>query len=167
LKEAVKRGLIGINPANGATLPRVEQDEMRILDEGQVIRFLISAQSSRYEALYHLAVKTGMRKAELLGLKWDDLDWQKGTVRVQRQLQRISREGFTFSPPKTRSGRRTIHLGEQTLQVLRAHLGKQRIEQVEAGERWQCQGMIFTTSMGKPVDQRNLVLPIFVVGNSI
>jgi integrase len=80
LKEAVKRGLIGINPANGATLPRVEQDEMRILDEGQVIRFLISAQSSRYEALYHLAVKTGMRKAELLGLKWDDLDWQKGQL---------------------------------------------------------------------------------------
>jgi integrase len=120
------------------------------------MRFLIAAKGSRYEALYHLAVKTGMCKAELLGLNWNDLDWKKGTIRVQRQLQRISREGFTFTTPKTSSGRRTIQLGMQTLQVLTAHLERQRLEQVEAGERWQDQGMMFPATNGTPVDQRNL-----------
>ncbi len=156
LSEAVKHALIGMNPAHGATLPRLEQEEMRILDEGQVLRFLIAAQGSRYEALYHLAVKTGMRKGELLGLMWDDLEMQSGVIRVQRQLQRIARVGFSLSPPKTRSGRRTIQLGSQTLIVLQEHQERQRIEKVSTGERWQEQGMIFASATGTPVDQRNL-----------
>jgi integrase len=156
LNEAVKRGLIGANPSHGATLPPLEQEEMKILDENQVMRFLIAAQESRYEVLYHLAIKTGMRKAELLGLKWDDLDWQKGTLKVQRQLQRIPRQGFLFVQPKTKSGRRTIQLGGQTLLQLRSHLERQRIEQNLTGERWQDQGLMFTSTSGTPIDQRNL-----------
>ena len=69
LNDAVKRGIIGVNPAHGATLPRYEHDEMKYLFEDQALQFLITAKQSRFEALYHLAIKTGMRQGELLGLR--------------------------------------------------------------------------------------------------
>ena len=68
------------NPAHGATLPKYQHAEMQIWDEFQVIQFLSAASESRYEALYHLAVKTGMRQGELFGLKWSDLQWHNGTL---------------------------------------------------------------------------------------
>jgi integrase len=156
LNEAVRRGLIWSNPAQGAILPRIEREEMSILDDNQVVQFLIVAQDSPYAALYHLAVKTGMRKGELLGLKWEDLDWHKGLLRVQRQVQRVPNQGLVFTPPKTRSGRRTIQLGIQTLRTLQDHREKQRVLKAFAGSKWQDHGMIFTSSVGSPVDQRNL-----------
>jgi integrase len=156
LKEAVRRRLVLSNPSQGAILPRIEREEMRILDENQVILFLIAAQESPNVALYHLAVKTGMRKGELLGLKWDDLDWQKGLLRVQRQIQRVPNQGLVFVPPKTRSGRRTLQLGEQMLQTLQDHWGNQKSLKLMTGDKWQDHGMIFTSSIGTSIDQRNL-----------
>jgi integrase len=109
---------------------------MNFMDEDQVMRFLLAAKESLYEALYHLAVKTGMRQGELLGLKWSYLDWKKGILRVRRQLQRINNQGLLFSQPKTKTGNRSIQLGEQTLQFLRTHLEKQRLEQTFAKQNW-------------------------------
>jgi integrase len=68
-------------------LPRKPQKEMQVLTESQVTHFLIAAESSRYKALYHLAITTGMRYSELIDLKWSDFDWDKGTVKVQQHLQ--------------------------------------------------------------------------------
>ena len=64
------RGVVGLNAAYGARKPKLIQKEFEILDENQVLQFLIAAQDDRYEALYHVAIKTGMRQGELLGLKW-------------------------------------------------------------------------------------------------
>jgi len=69
--------------------------------------------------LFHLAVKTGMRQGELLGLKWGDLDWMTGALQVNRQVQRIDGKSYIFVEPKTKTGRRTIQLGEASLQALR------------------------------------------------
>ena len=121
------------------------------------MRFLLAAKDSRYEALYHLAVKTGMRQGELLGLKWNDLDWKKGFMRVRRQLQRINHQGLLFSQPKTKTGNRSIQLGEQTLQILRTHLGKQHHDQDFSKQNWQDEGLIFPTPLGTPTDPRNLI----------
>jgi integrase len=156
LKDAVKRGVIPSNPANGAALPRMEQNEMRFLDESQVLQFLAAARESRYEVLYNLAVRTGMRKAEVLGLKWTDLDWQRGTIRIQRQLQRVQGQGLLLLPPKTKSGRRTIQLGQHSLQLLRARFEAQRLERAFQGDNWQEHGLIFTTARGSPFDQRSM-----------
>jgi integrase len=131
--------------------------EMEILNESEVIRFLITAENDRRLALYHLAIKTGMRKGEILGLKWSDLDWNKGTIRVQRQVQRVTGQGMVFNPPKTISGRRSIQLGEETLQVLRKHLSQQQVERATNGERWRDFGLMFPSTIGTPQSPSNLL----------
>jgi Phage integrase family len=89
LDKAVRYQLIRHNPSDGATLPRYQHGEMQVLDEIQVSQILIAAQRSPYRALYFLAVTTGMRQGELLGMKWSDLKWNSGTLQVQRQLQYV------------------------------------------------------------------------------
>jgi integrase len=125
LDKAVRYGLIIHNPSHGATLPRYKHGEMQVLDESEVSQFLVAAQESPYLALYHLAITTGMRQGELFGLKWTDLQWNSGTLRIQRQVQRINGKEWSFVEPKTRAGRRTVKLGEGTLQVLREHRERQ------------------------------------------
>ena len=75
LAVAEKQGLIGRNPANAVIRPKVTHKEMKVFDDNQARQFLITAQGDRYEALFHLAITTGIRQGELLGLKWIDVDW--------------------------------------------------------------------------------------------
>ena len=157
LEKAAKLGLIGRNPVDGATPPRMVNQEMLVLDENQVIRFLVTVENSRNKALYHLAVKTGMRQAEILGLKWVDLDWVSGYLQVRRQVQRVEGKGFVFCEPKTKAGRRTIQLGETMLLTLREQVKEQRVEKAAVGDRWQENGLIFPSTVGTPLDQRNLL----------
>ena len=98
LKQAVREGLLGRNPVSAVERPKVEQSEMRIFNEEQIQQFLIAASGSSFEAVYYLALATGMREGELLGLKWSDIDWNKGVLFVQRQLQQISGQGYVFIP---------------------------------------------------------------------
>jgi integrase len=157
LEKAVKLGLVGRNPVDGATPPRLNNNEMLVLDETQVTQFLLGAQENRNKALFHLAVKTGMRQGELLGLKWVDLDWVSGYLQVRRQVQRIDGKGFVFCEPKTKAGRRTIQLGETMLQTLREHIRDQRLEKMAAGVRWKENDLIFPSTIGTPLDLRNLL----------
>ena len=157
LEKAVLLGQLTRNPVDGATPPRMSQAETTVLDETQVVQFLIAAQGNRHEFLFNLAVKTGMREAELLGLKWADLDWRSGVLQVRRQLQRIDGQGFIFCEPKTKTGRRSIQLGEASLQMLRKQFEKQRREKEVAGERWKENDLIFASSIGTPTELRNLL----------
>jgi len=146
------------NPASHAVLPRYEHGEMKVLDEGQINQFLLAAIDSPYVALYHLAVKTGMRMGELLGLMWSDLQWGSGRLYVQRQLQDVRGMGCFFQEPKTRSGRRTIQLGEGTIQALREQSEFQQIHREIAGQRWQENDLIFPSKIGTPLNPSNLRL---------
>ena len=157
LEKAVRLGLMTRNPVDGATPPRNQQGEMLILDEEQVIRFLIAARGTQHEALFHIAVKTGMRQAELLGLKWVDLNLTSGQLQVRRQAQRVPGKGYAFCEPKTKAGRRTIPLGEASLNILRQHLEKQRLQKLIAGERWKELDLIFPSTIGTPIDLCNLL----------
>ena len=147
-KDAIYRGVIGFNPVHGAQLPKKPHQEMAILDEYEAMQFLMAAKSNRYCTLFNLAIKTGMRQGELLALRWSDLDWRKGNLRVQRQTQRVTGQGMVFVAPKTKSGRRTIPLGDEMLQILRQHWEKQQLEKALAGERWQDLDLIFPTRWG-------------------
>jgi len=129
--------------------------EMKILDESQVSQLLVAARESRMEALLHLAVSTGMRQMEILGLKWKDLDWIKRTLKVERQLDR--EDGVQFSPPKTRNGRRTVVLGDRTIEVLHRHYERQDEARKKAGESWTEYGLIFTSANGTPIHFRNFL----------
>jgi integrase len=130
---------------------------MQFLDESQVGQLLLAARGSRMEAIIHLAVSTGMRQMELLGLKWTDLDWVKQTLRIERQLARSDSENVRFSPPKTKLGKRTISLGDQTIQVLQRWNDMQNEERKAAGEKWKEHGLMFTSKVGTPVFYRNLL----------
>jgi integrase len=131
---------------------------MRVWDESQANSFLIAAQGSRYEAFYHLALRTGMRQAELMGLMWADLHWTRGDLFVRRQAQRLDKGSWHFAEPKTKHGTRTIRLFEGTLQVLREHQFRQQYTRAIAGERWQEMDLIFTSNAGTPIDRSNMRL---------
>ena len=156
LDKALRYGLVAYNPAHGATLPRYTHGEMQVLDEAQVSLFLIAAQNSPYRALYHLAVTTGMRQGELFGLKWSDLQWTKGILHLQRQFQKVPGQAWSFVEPKTKSGKRTMKLGEGTLQVLREHKEQQALRKEKTGDRWQDNDLVFPSSVGTPGDPSNL-----------
>ena len=129
---------------------------MKVLDANQVSHFLITAQGSYYEALYYLAIHTGMRQGELFGLKWDDLRWQSGVLLVQRQVQREPGRSWVFLEPKSQSGSRTVKLGQGVLHILSLHKQNQELMRAVAGDKWEENGLIFPNRRGKPGDQSNL-----------
>ncbi|HZW04533.1 MAG TPA: site-specific integrase, partial [Anaerolineaceae bacterium] len=139
-----------------AILPRYRQQEMQVLDEGEVARLLVAAQGSPYATLFRLAVMTGMRLGELMGLRWADLSWQHGTLHVQRQVQRVDGQGWQFLEPKTRASRRIVPLSGPMLMALRAHQEQQQLQRELKGARWTENGLIFTNSMGNPLDPSNM-----------
>ncbi len=105
LEKAINYGHIGRNPAHGPSLPRYTHSEMKFLDANQATQFLIAAKDSRNEALYYMAIHTSMRQGELFGLKWTDLNWNNGELKIQRQVKRETGKGWTFADPKTKRGR--------------------------------------------------------------
>lgn len=156
LEQAVKNGTLGRNPAHGATVPKRSHREMKILNDQQVTLFLVAASGSRYKALYHLAVTTGMRFSELRGLRWSDVEWIKGTISVNRQIQDIPGKGSLSGAPKTHAGTRTILLGEKSLNELKEQ--KQRVEEEKSkvGDSWQDDDLIFPSSIGTPFSKTDL-----------
>jgi integrase len=157
LAQALKMGLIGRNPADAVTRPKLVKKEMKTLTDTQVQTLLLAARGTRYEALYLLAVTTGIRQGELLGLRWSDLDWVTRHLSVQRQLQRLSGQGMVFGEPKSASGRRVIALGSATIEKLREHYKHQQLERLAAGERWIENDLIFPTIIGTPIEGSNLI----------
>ena len=156
LERAVRFNLILRNPAHNATVPRQPHTEMQVLDESQVLRFLLAARGNRYEAFFHLAIVTGMRQAELFGLKWPDLHWESGVLEVHRQVQWVPGQSWSLIEPKTKAGRRTIKLWENMLQALRKHQERQQVEKELAGERWQDHDFIFPSTVGTPSNPSNM-----------
>lgn len=156
LDHAMKLGMIGRNPTDLATKPRVIKSEMHTFDDNQVRIFLLAAQESRIYALFHLAVTTGLRQGELLGLKWSDLDWNTRKLSIQRQVQRLKGKGLVYSEPKSRAGRRKVVIGNSTCEILKVHYKQQQVEREFAGDVWIANDLVFPSSVGTPLDPRNL-----------
>src|SRR5919107_2040715 len=106
LKAAVSDGLIPRNPAAGLKLPRIIREEIDPLNQDEARRLLEAARGDRLEGLYVLAPNTGIRQGELLALKWDDVDLERGVLRVRRTLTHVDK-AFVLGEPKTKNSRRT------------------------------------------------------------
>jgi integrase len=131
---------------------------MKTLTADQIRRLLEAVESTPFEALYYLAVTTGLRQGELLGLKWSDVDWSVPCLKVQRQLQRVAGRGLVFAEPKTAAGRRVVALGPSATVKLRQHLQRQSEERDGSGKaRWKDGDLIFPSSIGTPMGPRNLL----------
>ena len=114
---AKEQKLIVANPAEGCALPRLEHREMKTLPVEQLQSFLREAKESGVYELYYLELATGLRRGELLGLNWEDIDLERGDLRVKRQVARINGE-VTEAPLKTKNAYRTLPLAEDTVSVL-------------------------------------------------
>lgn len=120
LAQAVKWGLLQRNPASLVDTPRVPRKEIQVWSAEQAQTFLDAVQAHWLHPFFHLALATGMRRGELIGLQWRDVDWTAGTVSVRRSA--VANRGKTvLQEPKTAAGTRTITVGERALAVLREH----------------------------------------------
>jgi integrase len=157
LSQAVSDGLIPRNAAD-VKAPRPASEEMRPLSEGEARTFLDVARTSgdRFEPLYVLAITTGLRRGELLGLRWEDVELERGPLRVGRSL--VREEGrHTVGETKTRRGRRQVNLTPRTVNALKAHRKRQLEERMQLAETYKDHGLVFSTSVGTPVNPENLV----------
>ena len=117
MKLAKEQKLIATDPTDGCALPKVEYWEMKTLPVEQLASFLREAKESGVFELYYVELATGLRRGELLGLKWEDLDFEKGDLRVKRQVARINGE-VVEAPLKTKNAYRTLPLAKDTVDVL-------------------------------------------------
>ena len=117
MKLAKEQKLIATDPTDGCALPKVEHKEMKTLPVEQLASFLREAKESGVFELYYVELATGLRRGELLGLKWEDLDLDRGNLRVKRQVARINGE-VVEAPLKTKNAYRTLPLAKDTVDVL-------------------------------------------------
>ena len=161
LEEAVRGDLIPRNPASHANKPKARSKEIEPLDARQARALLDAARGDRFEALYALCLTAGLRQGEALGLKWSDVDLEGGTLRVNRQLQRVRRDGdesgsLVFSEPKNAS-RRAVGLPPLAVSALREHRRHQLEDKLRAGLWWQDNDLVFASSKGTPLEAQNVV----------
>ncbi len=157
LDQALKWGMVPRNVTDAVTPPRLVRRSMRTLTPPEAQKLLEVLRKDRLYALYLLAISTGMRQGEILGLRWTEVNLDSGTVRVVRAIQRIKGQGFVASEPKTERGRRAIALPKITVQALQEHQKQQAEDKALLGTEWQEQGLVFTTLIGTPLDARNIL----------
>src|SRR5215213_8116609 len=156
LDQAVIDDLIPRNVANGER-PRSSrsQKEAKALSPAQVRALLTAAHEQRNEALYVVAVHTGLRKGELLGLRWTDVDLDTGRLSVRGSLK-VTDHGLALGPTKNKASRRSVPLNRSAVAALKAHRLRQNEERLRLGELWEDHDLVFPNRVGKPINPSNL-----------
>ncbi len=155
LKQAILDGLIPRNVCEAVKPPKVERKEITPLDREQAKALLDAASGDRLGTLYVLAVHTGMREGELLGLKWEDVDLESGILRLRRALVREGGK-VKLGDLKTAKSRRQVQLTRAAADALRSHLERQLEEMKRMGSLYQPGGLVFATESGALINPSNL-----------
>ena len=150
LQQAVANGYIRFNPADACVLPRIVKKEIKPLDEGQITAFLKAIKGNKYEGLFAVTLFTGMREGEVLGLTWDCVDLDKGTILVNKQLQLIrgTNGEYCLTPTKNSKGR-TITIAPFVVSTLKHDQRTQLENRLRYGECWENSGFVFTNELGQ------------------
>lgn len=151
LKSAVKMGMIVRNPADAVDAPKVKHHEMKIMSESDIHIFLEYAKSTPYYALFYTALFTGMRRSELLALRWSDVDLLLCQLSVSRTIHSLHKGGIIFSQPKTDKGRRMVALSPSTAIELQEHQAQQEKTRQLLGMTLSDDDLIFSQVDGKPL----------------
>ena len=152
LNQAVMDSMIPRNVADAVQAPQVHRKEVTPFSPEQVQVLLDAAHGDRLEALFIVALHTGLRRGEVLALKWTDVDFETGKLSVQRSL---AADG-TLNPPKRKSSKRTVRLTTGAVEALKQHKAAQNEERLRLGSLWQDHGLVFPNSVGRPMNGSNL-----------
>ncbi len=149
LSEAVHLELIASSPAERVKPERKwEKAKRRFATEAEVMRVFAAADGTRYGTLVRLAVLTGMRRGELLGLKWEDIGERE--ITVDHQAVYVRRAGMTLSEPKTRAGTRRVSIGPDAVALLKKHRARQAEDRLrEWADDYRDQGLVFADEFGQ------------------
>ena len=153
LEQAVKEGLVPFNVASRATLPKAEHKEVNYFQPEQVaaIRDALEREPMKWKTLVHLLLITGARRGEVLGLKWDKVDFEGNRIYICNSILYAPDVGIYESTPKTERSRRYVALPPETIQLLRQYRAWQAGERLRLGEYYQNQDFLFTQDNGKPM----------------
>ncbi len=165
LKQAVNNRMIGENVTDGVVLPKKRKVEIIPLTREEVLRFLDAAKSDRLYTLYLLEMMTGLRRGEILGLKWEDVDFKAGRLKVIHNLYRVnntdkdaeSKYKLVLLTPKTESSKRTIPLNQFMVEELLRHKKEQEREKRLYGEDYRDLGMVFCKLDGDYISPREFL----------
>lgn len=156
LNQAVSNNLIRVNPATACVLPKVQKPEIKPLEPGEIYRILQEAKEDDYQNLVTVALFTGMRQGELLGLSWDCIDFESGVITVKQQLQHKDGKYFLCSPKSNKP--RRILPAQLVMDALKAEQEKQEHARQQAGEVWNNPfNLVFTDASGKNLVRRTVV----------
>lgn len=161
LNYALKYGLIVSNPDTFTDPPKPKKKEMRYLNIEEVKKLVQVAKegNDRNFALYYLAIVTGMRQGELLGLQWKNVDLERGIIKVNQNLKRLPNGKLVFGKPKTKTSIRSITIGEDTIEVLKKQKGRitNEREDIKVKHLWKEMDMVFPSTIGTPIDPTNIL----------
>lgn len=155
LEQAASWDLVYRNVADLVSPPRVPRHEMKALSADQSRELLKAASGDRLEALYVLALTTGMRLGELLALRWRDIDLENAALSVTATLTQAGGT-MKLSEPKTVGSRRHVSLGAMAVESLRRHRVDQTAERLLRGPIWEDNDLVFANEVGKPIAPSNL-----------
>jgi len=148
LGDAVRWGLVMRNVAKLVTIPHVERREAQVLTAEQAKKLLEVARSSSLDALLVLALTTGMRRGEILALRWSDVDLVHGMLFIRRTMTRVGGYGLVENEAKTKSSRRRIVLSAVVVEAFKRHQAQQEQVKVAVGAGWQDKGIVFPDKDG-------------------
>ncbi len=120
---AIAQKIISENPCKAVALPKIEHKEMQTIPAEQLQAFLTEAKATGVYEMYYIELATGLRRGELLGLKWEDIDMQQGIIRVRRQIARVDGK-IVEAPLKTKNSYRTVTISPQAIEVLKVQKAK-------------------------------------------
>lgn len=150
LRQAVRLGYIRYNPCESCILPRVVRHEIKPLNEIETKAFLEAVAGDRFETLYIITLFTGLRLGEVMGLLWDNIDFDGGTITVRQQLQREKQQGGKYVLTTLKNGKtRILSPAPWVMQMLRTHRTRQLEQRLRAGELWTDTGLVFTDEIGQ------------------
>lgn len=158
LQQAKNLGLIARNPVEFCHIPKKPKSEMTIWDEEQVNQFLVDIRGHRNENLYCLALGTGMRRGELLGLKWQDIDWLHSRLMIYRQVINPEGGGYFFQAPKTSKGLRSVQIGPGLIERMKEQMKTVDLMRQFARDKWQEHDLVFPGMNGKPQYGNNITI---------
>jgi integrase len=156
LTRAVREELVPRNVARLVELPEWQRGTIRPWSAAEARRFLSVSKTDPLYPAFVLLILYGLRRGEAMGLRWDHIDFDAGTIHIRQQLQRIRHE-LVLGPVKTNAGRRGLPLLDLARQALKLQADQQAAYRADMGSAWPETGLVFTTRTGRPVEPRNLV----------